>query len=108
MCKRQEPWPGNAREQVEGAIRKLHENRFVFGDLRAPNVLFSKGKVFLIDFDWAGKIGEARYPLASRHTWIGQRVQRTWRGNLSKLPMIWTCLGSSSPPSNDPLRFYII
>lgn len=71
MCKRQEPWPGNAREQVEGAIRKLHENRFVFGDLRAPNVLFSKGKVFLIDFDWAGKIGEARYPrgLSSHVDW---------------------------------------
>ena len=29
---------------------------------RGPNVMFSKGEVFLIDFDWAGKKGEAQYP----------------------------------------------
>ena len=55
-------WPRDARDQVEEAIKKLHEKQLVFGDLREPNVLFSEGKVFLIDFDWAGKVGEARYP----------------------------------------------
>ena len=55
-------WPANAREQTEEAVEKLHNAGFVLGDLRLPNVLFSKGKVFLIDFDWAGKSGEARYP----------------------------------------------
>ena len=59
---KQDAWPENAREQTEEAVEKLHSAGFVFGDLRLPNVLFSKGKVFLIDFDWAGKSGEARYP----------------------------------------------
>ena len=48
-----------------------HNKRLVCGDLRPPNVLFSGGKVFLIDFDWAGKEGEARYPrgLSRSVTW---------------------------------------
>ncbi|CAG8755776.1 13803_t:CDS:1, partial [Acaulospora colombiana] len=35
-----------------------------FGDLRPPNILVTKDcqKVMLIDFDWSGKLGVARYP----------------------------------------------
>ena len=55
-------WPGDAREQIKTAIDKLHEGGLVFGDLREPNVLFSENRAFFIDFDWAGKAGEARYP----------------------------------------------
>ena len=55
-------WPGDAREQIKAAIDKLHERDLVFGDLREPNVLFSEDSAFLIDFDWAGKANEARYP----------------------------------------------
>jgi len=64
-------WPKGAWEQVRNAIDALHEKNLVFGDLREPNVLFSGGKVFLIDFDWAGKEGEARYPrrLLSQGKW---------------------------------------
>jgi len=54
-------WPG-VREKVEEVIQKLHEAQLVFGDLRGPNIIFSEGKVFLIDFNWAGKVNEARYP----------------------------------------------
>lgn len=61
-CEEREAWPEDAREQVKKALDKLHENQLVFGDLRAPNVLLSGGKAFLIDFDWSGKVGEARYP----------------------------------------------
>lgn len=43
-------------------IDKLHGSDYVFGDLRPPNVVFSWGKAFLVDFDWAGKYGEAFYP----------------------------------------------
>ena len=35
----------------------------VFGDLRSPNVVSVKGRAFLVDFDWAGKHGEAFYPM---------------------------------------------
>jgi hypothetical protein len=54
--------PMDAREKAEEAIKKLHDAGLVFGDLRTPNILFSGGKISLIDFDWAGKVGEARYP----------------------------------------------
>ena len=53
---------GDAREQLKAIIDKLHESGHVFGDLRPPNVMFSESRVVLIDFDWAGKCGEAFYP----------------------------------------------
>jgi len=55
--------PKDVREKTEKAIQKLHDAQLVFGDLRAVNVMVSGDKVFLIDFDWAGKVNEARYPL---------------------------------------------
>jgi len=55
-------WPEGAREQVEKAIQTLHDAQLVYGDLWAPNVVFSGDKVFLIDFDWAGKVGKVQYP----------------------------------------------
>lgn len=74
----EDTWPEDAREQVRKAIDLLHDEGFVFGDLRSPNVLFSKGKVFLIDFDWAGKVGEARYP-------SGLSTQAVWPAEASDL-----------------------
>jgi len=64
-------WPSNAREQVEAAVKKLHAAQLVFGDLRGPNIMFSEDKAFLVDFDWAGKVNEARYPrnLSGSVTW---------------------------------------
>ncbi|KAL7284419.1 hypothetical protein ACG7TL_001709 [Trametes sanguinea] len=48
---------------VREAIALLHERNLVFGDLREPNVLLIKGGgVMLIDFDWCGQEGTARYP----------------------------------------------
>ena len=55
-------WPRDARDKTAKAIQTLHDASLVFGDLRAPNVMFSGNEVFLIDFDWAGKVDEARYP----------------------------------------------
>ncbi len=52
------------RSQVRKAIELLHGHNFVFGDLRLPNVMVTRDmKVRLIDFDWAGVDGQARYPL---------------------------------------------
>ena len=70
--------PDDARKQLEAALRMLHDERYVLGDLREPNILFDEnGKLKLIDFDWAGRyekdtdhdaspVGDdcfARYPL---------------------------------------------
>ncbi|KAI0050129.1 hypothetical protein FA95DRAFT_1514638 [Auriscalpium vulgare] len=50
-------------DQVKTALDVLHEKGYVFGDLRAPNILKRTidNRAMLIDFDWAGKEGEARY-----------------------------------------------
>ncbi|KAI0327597.1 hypothetical protein GY45DRAFT_1373013 [Cubamyces sp. BRFM 1775] len=49
---------------LQNAVKTLHANGFVFGDLRNPNVLEVGDGVMLIDsdFDWCGKEGTARYP----------------------------------------------
>ncbi|OSD04890.1 hypothetical protein PYCCODRAFT_1423837 [Trametes coccinea BRFM310] len=44
------------------AIQALHGRGFVYGDLREPNVLIVEDEIRLIDFDWAGVEGVARYP----------------------------------------------
>jgi len=52
------------RRDVAAALKILHENDFVFGDLREANVLYSPeagGRAFLIDFDGVGKHGRDRY-----------------------------------------------
>ena len=55
--------PAEMEEQLNRALNILHDEDYVFGDLRAPNVIFTpEGKVKLIDFCWAGRHGEARYP----------------------------------------------
>ena len=57
------PMPSDAREKTRKVIEKLHGAQFVLGDLQASNVVFSGNEVFLIHFDWAGRVGKARYPL---------------------------------------------
>ena len=48
---------------VDKAIKLLHEQDLVFGDLRAQNVLPKlSGGAILIDFDWVGKHQVDRYP----------------------------------------------
>ena len=47
---------------LHAAVATLHRAGLVFGDLRSPNVLCVGDRVVLIDFDWCGKEGEARYP----------------------------------------------
>ena len=48
------------------SIADFHKAGFVHGDLREANVKLRGGgkeSIALIDFDWAGKIGIAKYPL---------------------------------------------
>jgi serine/threonine protein kinase len=51
------------QSELQCALTLLHDNDLVFGDLRPPNVMITKEKkVMLIDFDWAGEVGQVRYP----------------------------------------------
>jgi serine/threonine protein kinase len=49
--------------KVIESIKKIHDLGFVHGDMRLPNILIGPGdSIKIIDFDWAGKIGEVVYP----------------------------------------------
>ncbi|KAG5634558.1 hypothetical protein H0H81_001534 [Sphagnurus paluster] len=51
------------RRTLEDALNMLHDNGLVFGDVRSPNVMITPAKgVKLIDFNWAGEEGQAKYP----------------------------------------------
>ena len=55
---------GVARSEICQALKLLHSAGLVFGDLRSPNILveIKTREVKLIDFDWAGVDGQAKYP----------------------------------------------
>ena len=65
------------------AVRHLHEGGFVHGDLRRPNVLVAAGKddtevkVWIIDFDWAGRCGHARYAWNRNKRAVASRIALT-------------------------------
>lgn len=43
-------------------VAKFHDEGFVHGDLRAHNVLVSESDIKVIDWDFAGRNGEVKYP----------------------------------------------
>ncbi|KAI0293993.1 hypothetical protein BC826DRAFT_1013672 [Russula brevipes] len=58
------------RSKVRRVVRLLHEGGFVHGDIRDTNILIDRGSlesedvaIHLVDYDWAGRIGEAKYPV---------------------------------------------
>lgn len=56
--------PGPIFAQVQEAVEALHEEGYVFGDLRLGNIMVADGKAFLIDFDWCAKEEVGRYPVS--------------------------------------------
>ncbi|RDX51830.1 hypothetical protein OH76DRAFT_1346295, partial [Lentinus brumalis] len=69
--RKQELLPRTVYDDVKSAIKLLHDNNLVFGDLRSPNVmcvpksepeLEGRMGAMLVDFDWAGEAGRTRYP----------------------------------------------
>ena len=65
-------WGRNGKQESETSKALLRSflslfagHDLVHGDLRGPNVLVKDDdQIFVIDFDWAGKHGVARYPVA--------------------------------------------
>ncbi|RHZ77748.1 hypothetical protein Glove_173g76 [Diversispora epigaea] len=63
------------REKIENVIKYLHNLEYVHGDLREGNLLIRKLEdndfdVKLIDFEWSGKVGIARYSNFMNHIGI--------------------------------------
>ena len=58
-----EMWPEHPtmqqKEKLRAIAAKLESIGCVHGDLRAPNILVQGDRVLAIDFDWAGRAGQA-------------------------------------------------
>ncbi|EPQ56756.1 hypothetical protein GLOTRDRAFT_128693 [Gloeophyllum trabeum ATCC 11539] len=64
-------WQGKTEEleePVREVVDKLHNDGFVHGDVRDVNILVRNAasdgqpRILLVDWDWAGREGEVRYP----------------------------------------------
>ena len=48
---------------LKTTVNKMHDKGYVHGDLRPQNILvLTDNTICILDFDWAGKEGEVRYP----------------------------------------------
>ncbi|KAF9234386.1 hypothetical protein BU15DRAFT_52671 [Melanogaster broomeanus] len=56
---------GGCLGRIRDQLIQLHRDGFVHGDIRSTNIMVLKDetKFMILDFDWAGKIGETRYPM---------------------------------------------
>jgi len=62
-CDPEAPLSEVAIKQLETCLQKLHDQKLVHGDVRRPNILVdAKHHPRLIDFEWSGEVGQARYP----------------------------------------------
>ena len=56
------------KKQCRDALDVLHSNNLCHGDFRECNILVSDDDgVYIIDFDWAGKANEKKYPYFMNH-----------------------------------------
>ena len=64
--------PPKILDDVRNAVNELHDASLVFGDLRRPNIMIYKTsdgeRAMLVDFDWVGQGGQARYPASLNDT----------------------------------------
>lgn len=66
--------------RTQEIVKSLHDAGFVHGDIRDTNVMVQKEgdpaeRILLIDFDWAGKIGEVKYPMNVNRAGIRRHME---------------------------------
>ncbi|ESK94932.1 xaa--pro dipeptidase [Moniliophthora roreri MCA 2997] len=51
-------------DQLRQVLMPLEDHRLIHGDLRCPDIMVKAGQdtIKVLDFEWAGKAGEVRYP----------------------------------------------
>jgi serine/threonine protein kinase len=79
------------RRKVRSVVQTLHQGGFVHGDIRDTNILVDIGSlasedvaIHLIDFDWAGRLGEAKYPIEVNKTTMRRPVEVEGGGLITK------------------------
>jgi hypothetical protein len=56
------------KQDLCDAVKLMHDNGWVHGDLREPNILRTDGSIRIVDFEFSGRENQARYPLFLNHT----------------------------------------
>jgi hypothetical protein len=73
-------------ELLKEKLSRLHQNGDVHGDVRDVNIMAKEENgrysVKLLDFDWAGRIGEVRYPRNVRNSPSLRRPREAYSGEL--------------------------
>lgn len=63
--------PQSVWDDIAATLDILHSENIVFGDLRLPNIMCTEEDsslhIKLVDFDWAGRDDEDRYPVMINH-----------------------------------------
>jgi serine/threonine protein kinase len=79
------------RHKVRSVVQTLHQGGFVHGDIRDTNILIDIESlasedvaIHLIDFDWAGRLGEAKYPIEVNKTTMRRPVDVEGGGLITK------------------------
>ncbi|KAG6883758.1 hypothetical protein C0993_003959, partial [Termitomyces sp. T159_Od127] len=79
------------RSRVLDIVQELHRGCFVHGDIRDTNLLVDIDslvdevvQIHLVDFDWAGRIGEARYPYGLNYTTVKRPKEVTSGGLIAE------------------------
>jgi len=79
------------RRKVRSVVQTLHQGGFVHGDIRDTNILIDLGSlasedvaIHFIDFDWAGRLGEAKYPIEVNKTTMRRPVDVEGGGLITK------------------------
>ncbi len=91
--------PSITFDHVEQLVRQvLHKKRFLHGDLRLPNIIFSEEQaVTLLDFEWSGKVGEASFPAGANASVFGRTASHYVLPGKAIHPLFnWICLADLS------------
>ena len=69
-CTLRDPQKDAIRKKLKEAIQSMRDKKYVHGDLRQPNIMIKNSETgsdsptpIIVDFDWAGIEGVAKYPL---------------------------------------------
>eukprot|EP00993_Chasmostoma_nieuportense_P000001 NODE_1000_length_1718_cov_283.834695_g938_i1.p1 GENE.NODE_1000_length_1718_cov_283.834695_g938_i1~~NODE_1000_length_1718_cov_283.834695_g938_i1.p1 ORF type:complete len:525 (-),score=106.27 NODE_1000_length_1718_cov_283.834695_g938_i1:57-1631(-) len=63
LAEEEEEFSEAQKQEFKSKMQLFHNEGFVHGDLRACNIRINKGKLVLLDFEWAGRVADhPRYP----------------------------------------------
>lgn len=96
-------------ESKTGHITELlHQNGFVHGDIRDSNILVDSGslasdnvKLHLIDFDWAGRAEQVKYPMGVNTVSVQRPAEVKYNALITKehdIQMVKNLFGKTSGP----------